>query len=59
MKFLSDRTLERLRRSADEPDLSGTHYRLLERVARGGMGAVVYATQRFGAAPAAPAIRGT
>jgi len=33
MKFLSDRALERLRNAADLPDLSGTHYRLLERVA--------------------------
>jgi serine/threonine protein kinase len=42
MKFLSDKVLERLRSAAEEPDLSGTRYRLIERVARGGMG-VVYA----------------
>ena len=42
MNFLSDKTLERLRHTSPEPDLAGTRYRLLERVARGGMG-VVYA----------------
>jgi serine/threonine protein kinase len=40
MTFLSDKAVERLRQNANLPDLSGTRYRLLERVARGGMGTV-------------------
>jgi eukaryotic-like serine/threonine-protein kinase len=44
MKFLSDKTLTRLRDGAELPDLAGTRYRLLAQVARGGMG-VVYAAE--------------
>src|SRR5258707_6666412 len=44
MKFLSDSAIERLRGGAGAPDLSGTRYRLLDRIARGGMG-IVYTAQ--------------
>src|SRR5271154_1492557 len=44
MKFLSDKTLERLREAADIPSLEGTRYVLMDRVARGGM-CVVYGAQ--------------
>ena len=40
MKFLPDSALERLRGGAQVPDLAGTRYRLLDRIARGGMGIV-------------------
>jgi serine/threonine protein kinase len=44
MRHLSDNALARLRNGADLPDLSGTRYRLIAQVARGGMG-VVYAAE--------------
>src|SRR5947209_12272617 len=43
MKFLSDKTIDHLREAAEIPDLTGTRYRLLGRVARGGMGVVYVA----------------
>ena len=44
MRHLSDKALTRLRDGAELPDLSGTRYRLLGQIARGGMG-VVYAAE--------------
>jgi serine/threonine protein kinase len=38
--FLPDRTLDHLRRVTDEPDLSGTRYRIEGEIGRGGMGIV-------------------
>jgi eukaryotic-like serine/threonine-protein kinase len=44
MRHLSDKALTRLRNGTELPDLSGTCYRLIGQVARGGMG-VVYAAE--------------
>jgi len=38
--FLKDSALERLREATDQPDLSGTRYRLLGKLGQGGMGGV-------------------
>ena len=43
MTFLPDDTVRHLRGVADLPDLSGTRYRMVDFVARGGMGAVYLA----------------
>jgi serine/threonine protein kinase len=40
MKYLSDSALDRLRSAADAPDLSGTRYRLIDKLGQGGMGGV-------------------
>jgi serine/threonine protein kinase len=40
MTWLSDRALLRLQSAAERPDFSGTRYRLLEEIGRGGMGVV-------------------
>jgi eukaryotic-like serine/threonine-protein kinase len=43
VNWLSDKAIARLRTSGAEPDFAGTHYRLIERVASGGMGSVYLA----------------
>lgn len=40
MKFLEDDAIGRLRRAAEAPDFSGTRYRVIEEIGRGGMGVV-------------------
>ena len=40
MTWLSDDTVERLRSTIDEPDFSGTRYRVVGEIGRGGMGVV-------------------
>jgi len=40
VKYLSDDAVARLRQIVDAPDLSGTRYRIVEKIGRGGMGAV-------------------
>lgn len=43
MRFIPDDTVRHLRDTADQPDLSGTKYEVVDFVSRGGMGAVYLA----------------
>jgi serine/threonine protein kinase len=43
MSWISDEALTHLRSATDEPDLSGTRYRIVREVGRGGMGTVYLA----------------
>jgi serine/threonine protein kinase len=43
MRWISDNSVNRLRAAVDHPDLSGTKYRLIEKVAQGGMGTIYLA----------------
>jgi serine/threonine protein kinase len=43
VRWISDNTVEHLRHVADLPDLSGTKYRPLHEIGRGGMGTVYFA----------------
>jgi eukaryotic-like serine/threonine-protein kinase len=40
MKYLSDSALQRLQQAADLPDLTGTRYRVVDKLGQGGMGGV-------------------
>jgi eukaryotic-like serine/threonine-protein kinase len=40
VRWLSDKALDHLRRLAEEPDLNGTKYELVEKLGQGGMGTV-------------------
>jgi serine/threonine protein kinase len=43
VNWLSDKAIARLRSASAEPDFAGTRYRLIERIASGGMGSVYLA----------------
>src|SRR5262249_2034305 len=46
MRWLSDAVLDHLSQVADGPDLSGTKYELVEKIARGGMASIYLAKDR-------------